>query len=299
MTVSSAPRVASPTATPVFPTPPSSNYDDTWTMTEPPDYYGEPDSTAPPGTYICYLDPQYGPCYIIELENKKPVQLFVPGKDLKFASEGVRRAYMASYAIQTKSALGSGIGVMTVPQNDGTFLNYILTNRHVITNEKGEVESPFVATSLWTGEGQKGVVLGVLPEGAPDMALVAITTRQPLPTIPIVDSSQIAFGQKVFAIGNPLGLMGTVTAGVISHPNRPDLGGENVGGRIIQFDSPISPGNSGGPLISEDGKLIGINTFTIPGRPGVPAQNLNFAFPADIGFQMLWAMLQQQLRPAA
>lgn len=295
--------LSGPLGTPVFPLPPTQNYYPSADFSGLDQYStNPPDTSAPPGTGICYEDPRFGGCYVTELPNKKPARLFVPGNELKFAEEGLKKAYAASYMIETKTGLGSGIGVLSIQQQDGTFLNLILTNRHVVTNAQGGVESPLVATSLWTGAISQGVVLNVLPDNQPDMALVAITTRAPMFTIPIADSSQIAFAQKVYAIGNPLGLVGSITAGVISHPNRPDLGGENVGGRIIQFDAPISPGNSGGPLITVDGRLIGINTFTIPGGPQSPAQNINFAFPADIGFKLLmesWQQQQQQLRPAA
>lgn len=303
MTVANAPRVAPPTATPVFPAPPPSYEPPVWTMTEPPDYYGEPNSTAPPGTLICYVDPTSGAsCYVTELDNKQktPIRLFVPGSDLKFAEKGVEKAYMSFYAIQTKDGhLGSGINVMSVPQEDGTYLNFIFTNRHVVVNEKGQVDSSYLAHSLWTGEAYQGTAVAVLPENMPDHAFVVIKSKKPLPAIPHVNSEEVGIGQKVFAIGNPLGFMGVVTAGIISHtnPTHPIL--EDVGGRVIMFDAAISPGNSGGPLITQDGRLIALNTFTVPGNPENPAQNLNFAFPADVGLKMLFEMLQMQMRPAA
>lgn len=302
--------------TPVFPNPPVFSGDgySGWTSSIPGftpeyEYPSSPSApTSPPGTYTCYYDPQYGGCYVTELPGSKPAQLFVPGNELRFAEEGLKRAYAASYSIETKTGLGTGIGALSWPQADGTFLNLILTNRHVVlereakldetsglTYETESVASSLLVTSLMTGTKFKGEVLNVLPVGQPDMALVAVRTPQPLGTLPVANSQEIAFGQKVYAIGNPLGLMGSVTAGIISHPNRPDL---DDGGRVIQFDAAISPGNSGGPLITQDGRLIGLNTFTIPGRPGVPAQNLNFAYPADVGLQLLLQGLQQ-LRPAA
>jgi len=275
-------------AAPVFPTPPS------WSSTGAPQFLDPPDTTAslPPGSNICYADSRLGAvCYVINVphkDQKQPVQVFVPGNQLNFAIEGLKRAYAATYEIETKSGLGSGVAVRSIPQADGTFLNLILTNRHVATDEAtGKPEDGYIVTSLWTGQKYKGVFLNVLPEGQPDMALVAIKTPTPMATIALADSTRVAFGQQVYAIGNPLGLMGSVTAGIISNPNRPDLMGQNVGGRIIQFDAPISPGNSGGPLITTDGQLIGLNTFTIPGDANNPAQNINFAFPADVGLQML------------
>lgn len=275
-------------------------FDDGFSLTDNPTFVSPPSTTAPPGTRLCYYDPKFGGiCYVTELENKKPVRLFVPGSELPFAEEGVKKAYTASYEIQAKTGLGSGIGVASLKQKDGTYLNLILTNRHVVTNDKGELDTPLTVTSLWTGKEYKGEVLYILSENQLDMALVAIRTSKPLSTVSIEDSNKIAFGQKVYAIGNPLGLMGSVTAGVISYPARPDFTKGDGEGRIIQFDAPISPGNSGGPLITQDGKLIGINTFTIPGDFQNPAQNINFAYPADVGFKLLMEGWQNQMRVAA
>lgn len=248
-----------------------------------------PAAEALPAGTTCQYD-IFGGCYVIDLPNKTQVKAFVPGNELEFAEEGVKRAYSASYQLQNKSGLGSGIGIRTEQAADGTYINYILTNRHVVQESDGQNAKTMVVTSLWTGETFKGEVMNVLPEGSPDMALVAIRTPQPLFIIPVANSKTVAFGQRVYAIGNPLGLAGSVTAGVISHPRRPaeELGAGS--GYVIQFDAPISPGNSGGPLITQDGMLIGINTFTIPGRPNVPAQNLNFAFPADAGLEELLQM---------
>lgn len=232
----------------------------------------------------------FGGCYLIDLPNKTQVKAFVPGNELEFAEEGVKRAYAASYQLQNKSGLGSGIGIRSEKAADGTYINYILTNRHVVEEKDGKPAKTMVVASLWTGETFKGEVINVLPEGKPDMALVTIRSSQPLFTIPVANSKTVAFGQRVYAIGNPLGLAGAVTAGIVSHPRRPAEELEAGTGYVIQFDAPISPGNSGGPLITQDGFLIGINTFTVPGRPNTPAQNLNFAFPADVGLEQLLQM---------
>lgn len=273
---------------PVFSTPPPPTHRTTRAVDNYQFYERIPNLAAEslPAGGACQYD-LFGGCYVIDLPNKTQVKAFVPGNELEFAEEGVKRAYAASYQLQNKSGLGSGIGIRTEQAADGTYINYILTNRHVVEEEDGKPAKTMVVASLWTGETFKGEVINVLPEGKPDMALVTIRSSQPLFTIPVANSKSVAFGQRVYAIGNPLGLAGAVTAGVVSHPRRPaeELGAGD--GYVIQFDAPISPGNSGGPLITQDGLLIGINTFTIPGRPESPAQNLNFAFPADVGLEQL------------
>lgn len=285
--------VAGRSAVPVFPQPPPSirrtaRAFDRYQLYE---RISIPAAEALPAGAACQYD-LFGGCYVIDLPNptKTQVKVFVPGNELEFAEEGVKRAYAASYQLQNKSGLGSGIGIRTELAADGSTINYILTNRHVVQESDGENAKTMMVTSLWTGETFKGEVVKVLPEGSPDMALVAMRTPQPLFTIPVANSKTVAFGQRVYAIGNPLGLAGSVTAGIISHPRRPAEELEAGSGYVIQFDAPISPGNSGGPLITQDGMLIGINTFTIPGDAGHPAQNINFAYPADKGLEELLQM---------
>lgn len=282
-----APVFSTPPPTPPYPRPA-----DSYRLFE---KIAAPDTEMLPPGVACQYDLFQNGCHIIELPNKTQVRAFVPGVALPFAEEGVKKAYAASYQIQNKSGLGSGVGIRTDPLPDGTYINYIVTNRHVVEEKDGEYAKTLEVTSLWTGQVYKGELINVLTEGKPDMALVAIRSTEPLFSIPIYNSNAIAFGQKIFAVGNPLGLVGSVTAGIISHPRRPAADFDAGEGYVIQFDAPISPGNSGGPLITQDGQLIGINTFTIPGRPNSPAQNINFAFPADTGINLLF----QELFPLA
>src|SRR3989338_3428138 len=76
-------------------------------------------------------------CFVLEEPGRRPTVIDVPGSELQYATEGLRAAYAASYGIETKTGgLGSGIAVQSVKQLDGTYLNLILTNRHVVMDDE-------------------------------------------------------------------------------------------------------------------------------------------------------------------
>ncbi|MEP7314067.1 MAG: trypsin-like peptidase domain-containing protein, partial [Pseudomonadota bacterium] len=110
-----------------------------------------------------------------------------------------------------------------------------------------------------------------------DLALFTLPTSN-CPYIAGGRSGQLAVGQRLYTIGNPSGLAYTVTSGIFS-------GARSVEQRkFLQTDAPISPGNSGGPLITESGEVVGINTLVLRGVPGVgfaiPIEAVAEAFPA-------------------
>lgn len=144
--------------------------------------------------------------------------------------------------------LGQGSGVLIHP--DG----YILTNHHVIENAH-EIE-----VRLEGGSDHDAEVVGVDPKT--DIALLRIRTDRSLPVLPLGDSDDIEVGDRVLAVGNPLGLEHTVTSGIISALGRHDLGikSGDLYTDFIQIDVSINPGNSGGPLVGLSGDVIGINT---------------------------------------
>jgi S1-C subfamily serine protease len=151
---------------------------------------------------------------------------------------------------------GSGSGVIVSP--DGL----ILTNSHVVNRaRRAEV------TTL-DGRSLSGRVLGDDPDT--DLALVRIDESATLPAARLGDSKRLKPGEIAIAIGNPLGFDSTVTAGVISALGR-SLRSTN--GRmiddVIQTDAALNPGNSGGPLVSSNGEVVGINTAIIAGAQGI------------------------------
>ncbi len=153
-----------------------------------------------------------------------------------------------------QQALGTGF----VVSKDGD----ILTNAHVVS-ESGQTVS--TVSVVFKGTGSDGVEVQGTVVGADestDVALIRIdpSTAPELTPIPLGDSTKVAVGEEVVAIGNPLGLDFSLSTGVVSATNR-DLQSPNgaVIGGGIQTDAAINPGNSGGPLIDASGQVIGIN----------------------------------------
>ncbi|MEL6165270.1 MAG: trypsin-like peptidase domain-containing protein, partial [Cyanobacteria bacterium J06628_3] len=161
------------------------------------------------------------------------------------------------------SRRASGIGSGFIIDSNGT----ILTNAHVV---KG---SSRVRVTLGDGRSMMGEVVGL--DDLTDVAVVKVRANN-LPTVEIGNSQNLRPGEWAIAIGNPLGLDNTVTAGIISGTGRSSgvIGASDKRVRFIQTDAAINPGNSGGPLLNQRGQVIGINTAII-GR----AQGLGFAIP--------------------
>ena len=171
----------------------------------------------------------------------------------KFFSEG-----MPEREFRNKG-LGSGF----IMSSDG----YIITNNHVVRKAE-EIEVILEGGKKYTAE-----IVGTDP--VTDLALLKIDPEGPLPAVEMGDSSTLAIGDWVFAIGNPFGLGHTVTAGIVSAKGRA-LG---IGryDNFIQTDAAINPGNSGGPLFDYEGRVVGVNTAVM-----ARGQGLGFAIPINM-----------------
>jgi putative serine protease PepD len=206
---------------------------------------------------------------------------------VKNAAPTVDRSSLASIAaaiqpdvvvIQTSQGEGSGV----VLSADG----YIVTNNHVVADATGNT----VKVTFNSGKVVNATIVGTDPKT--DLAVVKAQNASGLSYASWGDSDNAQVGDTVLAIGSPLGLQGSVTAGIISALHRTiDVGGEQQSqftaptptttiGDAIQTDAPINPGNSGGALVDTNGKVVGINsaieTSGSSGNIGV-----GFAIPAN------------------
>jgi len=164
---------------------------------------------------------------------------------------------------------GGGSGFVFTP--DGL----VLTNAHVVAGARG------IEVLTTSGLTLAADVLGVDPHT--DIALLRVANSQPLPVLELGSARQIRVGQLVVAIGNPFGYECTVTAGVVSALGRSLRA---TTGRLIedvvQTDAALNPGNSGGPLLDSNGRVIGVNTAII-----VAAQGICFSVSIDIAQQIV------------
>jgi S1-C subfamily serine protease len=150
----------------------------------------------------------------------------------------------------------------------------VLTNYHVVQGTTG------LSVTFSDGHGYSATVLGTDPYS--DLAVVSVSSATPISEfkpLTIVTSSSLSVGEPVIAIGNPYGLVGSLTTGVVSATGRTiteDTAGGYAIANIIQTSTPINPGNSGGPLLNAVGNVVGITTAIVS-----DSQGLGFAIPSD------------------
>ncbi len=166
-----------------------------------------------------------------------------------------------------------GIGSGFIINEDGE----IVTNNHVVSGSRN-------VTVTLSDKGQyQATVLGI--DRRNDLAILKIKASRKLPFVRLGNSDALVVGQKVLAIGNPFGLEGTLTTGIVSSLGRSLEGEEgNTLEGLIQTDAAINPGNSGGPLLDSQGYVIGINTAiygsqTASGESG--SIGIGFAMPIN------------------
>ena len=159
---------------------------------------------------------------------------------------------------------GSGSGVIVDPSG------IVLTNNHVVAGG-GDV-------TVRLSDGREFKAAEIKTDPKTDLAIVHINAGGPLPAARLGRSSDVEVGDWVLALGQPFGLEGTVTAGIVSAKGR----GLGITDRedFIQTDAAINPGNSGGPLVNLDGEVIGINTAISTNSGGY--QGVGFSVPIDL-----------------
>lgn len=149
---------------------------------------------------------------------------------------------------------------------------FIVTNHHVINN------ADEIHVKLLDNTELAAKLIG--SDQKTDLALLKVDVKTPLPYVKFGDSSKARVGDWIIAIGNPFGLGGTVTTGIVSSKGRDlDLDAGNVVDNFIQTDAAINSGNSGGPLFNIDGEIIGVNTVIF--SPSGLNVGVGFAIPSS------------------
>ena len=169
---------------------------------------------------------------------------------------------------------GAGSGFIIEPSG------IIVTNAHVI----GDAAN--VLVGLHDGSEYSATIIGV--DELTDIALLKIEAQRPLSAVSLGHSRQMRVGQWVLAAGNPFGLGGSVTSGIVSAIGRDIRLGPYDD--FIQTDAPINPGNSGGPLFNMAGEVIGITTLIF--SPSGASAGIGFAVPSDLARPVIEQLLR-------
>ena len=179
----------------------------------------------------------------------------------------------------TSSTVGLNFFYGLVPQQ-GQGSGFILDKQgHILTNYHVVADAQKIEVTTYDKHRAKARVIGRDPSH--DLALLQIDTPNLVPAV-LADSKNLVVGQKVYAIGNPFGLQGTMTTGIIS-AIRSIHGPQGATiDNAIQTDAAINPGNSGGPLLNSRGEVIGINSLIATGNEGVEQNaGIGFAIPIN------------------
>ncbi|MFF1632784.1 S1C family serine protease [Leifsonia sp. NPDC058248] len=195
--------------------------------------------------------------------------------------------------ILVASSGGSSNGSGEIITSDG----YILTNNHVISPAASGAR-----LSVRYSDGHEAPARLIGRDPKTDLAVIKVESPDALPVVDIGDSGSLSVGQPVVALGAPLGLSSTVTAGIVSAlgrtvpvPSDDDRNAILVG--AIQTDASINPGNSGGALVDCNGRLIGVNTAiaTVPGSGGQASTGsvgIGFAVPQSLAVPLAHQLIE-------
>ena len=215
---------------------------------------------------------------LVQLQNstqstQQQINLLKAGTSDDFSGI-IQTALPSVVTVKTSAAQGTGFLI--------TSNGYIVTNAHVLADANGNLASNIrvVTNNQNTINAQ---FIGY--DGNMDVALLKISGNYQALTLG--NSSKVQIGDKVIAIGDPLGLQFSVSEGIVSAIDRQGSNGLND---YIQTDASLNPGNSGGPLIDKNGQVIGINNFKISG-----GENLGFALESIYVKQAINSIAQQNL----
>lgn len=174
------------------------------------------------------------------------------------------------YSDPKAQALGSGF----IVDKEG----YIITNHHVV--KRGDE----IMVKLHDNTEIPAKIVGTDPKT--DIALLKIDSSKPLQPVKFGDSDKLRVGQRVIAVGNPMGLSATVTSGIVSSKSRDINLNASIVDNFIQTDAAINPGNSGGPMFNLSGEVVGVNTAIISNSAGGNI-GIGFAIPSNIASNIM------------
>ncbi|MFC1495371.1 trypsin-like peptidase domain-containing protein [Thermodesulfobacteriota bacterium] len=194
-----------------------------------------------------------------DTNRKKPVKSVAPPPELN--KNPIEYATDCTFTVKGKKNIGTGFFIS--PNG------YAITCKHVIEN------GPSHTAVLNNNEEYPIGVISISSEY--DIALILVTTIKKTPFLKFRDPFTLKPGEKVYAVGSSIGLQSTVTDGLFSG-QRKKMATEQ---RTIQFSAPVNPGNSGGPLIDKDGKVIGAISWKLLSNKGIPVTGIGFAVPSD------------------
>jgi putative serine protease PepD len=214
--------------------------------------------------------------FVFNPYNKTQAQPFAPDEETYIR---VYELISAGVVNITSTVISSDFYENPVPE-DGTGSGSVIDKKgHILTNFHVVEGAQSLEVTLLDGSKWNAKVAGLDPNN--DVAVLKIDApAKKLTVIPFGDSSKIKVGQRVMAIGNPFGLEGTLTVGIISSLGRTMRAVNNrlIRG-IIQTDAAINPGNSGGPLLNSKGEMIGVNTAIF--SPVGASVGIGFAVPVN------------------
>ncbi len=183
------------------------------------------------------------------------------------------REFRRRFGNKQEQIAGAGSGFIVDPSG------VIVTNNHVIDR------ADKIVVSLSDGRQLPATVIG--QDELTDVAVIRVQSAEPLPSLPWGDSRKAEVGDWILAAGNPFGLGGSVSVGIISAQGR-DLGAGPFD-NFLQLDAPINPGNSGGPVFNMDGQVIGVSSVIV--SPTGASVGIGFAIPSDIVHQIVTQLL--------
>ena len=176
----------------------------------------------------------------------------------------LQKQFRDRFHSRKQEMMGAGSGFIIDPSG------YIVTNNHVVGN------ADKIVVALSNGTEYPATVVGT--DELTDIAVIKVNAPGPLTAVPWGDSGSVEVGDWIVAAGNPFGLGGSVTAGIVSARGR-DI---NAGpfDDFIQLDAPINPGNSGGPVFNMDGEVVAVTTAIVSPTGG--SVGIGFAIPSEL-----------------